>query len=101
MSQTGESEAVGALRAGASVRIEDLDEHSCVVRIDTGQLVVGGIYLFRGFDLAFLAGRVDWAHGSRAGLFFKHPIHAATLSQIRAATSSANDASATVYLESI
>lgn len=52
-----------------------VEAHGCVLELREGQVTAKNVYLLEGGGIRFLAGRVMWVCGSKAGLFFKNPIH--------------------------
>ena len=61
----------------------EVDAHSCVLELRDGHVTAKNAYLLEGGGIRFLAGRVMWVRGSKAGLFFKNPIHQQSLDRLR------------------
>ena len=84
-------EITPSLEAEIASVVLDVEPCSCTVRIQSGQVTVQQTYLLDGRNLNFLAGKVMWARGSKAGLFFKHPLQAQALECLRRGISSGVD----------
>jgi hypothetical protein len=65
-----------------SAVVLDADPRAATIECN-GRLTVGMNYLVEAHGLKFLAGKIMWVRGGRAGLFFRHSIHPDTLDRLR------------------
>jgi hypothetical protein len=66
-----------------SAVLTEVEAHSCVLELLDGHVTAKNVYMLEGRGIRFLAGRVMWVHGSKAGLFFKNAIHQHSLDRLR------------------
>lgn len=60
-----------------------VEPNSCVLEIMSGYIEPGRHYSFQGIGLPFLAGKVMWVRGRKAGMFFKYGLHRTAVQHVK------------------